>query len=52
LGFSPPTTFCESVITTGRTSWAIFTPRAYSDYTGYATANTPDVIRDPDHGSR
>jgi hypothetical protein len=23
-------------------------PGAYSDYTGYATANTPDVIRDPD----
>lgn len=23
-------------------------PNAYSDYTGYATANTPDVIRDPD----
>jgi hypothetical protein len=22
---------------------------AYSDYTGYATSNTPDVIRDPDH---
>jgi len=22
---------------------------AYSDYTGYATANTPDLIRDPDH---
>lgn len=24
-------------------------PGAYSDYTGYTTANTPDVIRDPDH---
>ena len=24
-------------------------PGAYSDYTGYATANTPDLIRDPDH---
>lgn len=23
-------------------------PGTYSDYTGYATANTPDVIRDPD----
>jgi hypothetical protein len=23
-------------------------PGAYSDYTGYATANTPDMIRDPD----
>jgi len=23
-------------------------PGAYSDYTGYATANTPDLIRDPD----
>ena len=23
-------------------------PGAYSDYTGYATANTPEVIRDPD----
>jgi hypothetical protein len=24
-------------------------PGAYSDYTAYATVNTPDVIRDPDH---
>jgi hypothetical protein len=24
-------------------------PGAYSDYTGYATANTPDLIRDSDH---
>ena len=24
-------------------------PGAYSDYTEYATANTPDLIRDPDH---
>lgn len=24
-------------------------PGPYSDYTGYGTANTPDIIRDPDH---